>query len=64
MHFMIFKSDKNNQWYWSLNADNQKVVATSPGGYINKQGALHGIALVQANAPSASVYDKSQKAWL
>lgn len=28
MYFILFKSEKNSQWYWNLNADNHKVLAT------------------------------------
>ena len=64
MYFILFKSDKNSQWYWNLNADNHRVIASGAEGYINKQDALHGIQLVQANAAAAPVYDASQKTWL
>lgn len=64
MYFILFKSDKNNQWYWNLNASNHKIIATGAEGYINKQDAIHGINLVKANAATCSVYDKSQEAWI
>ena len=64
MYFILFKSDKNSQRYWNLNADNHKIIATGAEGYINKQDAIHGINLVKGNAGLAKVYDKSQEKWL
>jgi uncharacterized protein len=64
VYFILFKSDKNNQWYWNLNANNNKIIATGAEGYINKQDALNGISLIRTNAAVAKVYDKSQEKWL
>lgn len=64
MYFILFKSDKNNQWYWNLNSDNNQVIATGGEGYVNKQDAIHGLDLVKANAGKAKTYDKSKEAWL
>ena len=64
MYFILFKSDKNNQWYWNLNAANHKVIATGAEGYINKQDAINGINLVKANAATVKVYDKSVDKWM
>ncbi len=64
MYFILYKSEKNSEWYWNLNADNHKVIATGAEGYKNKQDAIHGINLVKANAPTAATYDKSQEKWL
>lgn len=64
MYFVLFKSSANQQWYWNLNAGNHQVIATGAEGYVNKQDALNGIRLVQSNAPSSGVYDKSQEKWL
>jgi uncharacterized protein YegP (UPF0339 family) len=61
MYFILYRSEKNSQWYWNLNSDNHKVIATGAEGYVNKQDALHGINLVKTNAASAMVYDKSQE---
>jgi uncharacterized protein YegP (UPF0339 family) len=64
MYFILFKSDKNNQWYWNLNAENHKIIATGGEGYANKQDAIHGINLVKKNAADSGVYDKSQEKWV
>lgn len=64
MYFILFKSDKNNQWYWNLNAANNQVIATGGEGYVNKQDAIHGINLVKGAAATAKTYDKSQEKWL
>lgn len=64
MYFILFKSENNSQWYWNLNSDNHKIIATGAEGYINKQDAIHGINLVKTNAASSKVFDKSQEKWL
>jgi uncharacterized protein YegP (UPF0339 family) len=64
MYFILFKSDKNNQWYWNFNSDNHKIIATGGEGYFNKQDALNGIELVRQNASKSNIYDKSQDKWL
>jgi uncharacterized protein YegP (UPF0339 family) len=64
MYFILYKSEKNDQWYWNLNADNHKVIATGGEGYVNKQDAVKGLNLVKDNAADAKVYDKSQEKWL
>lgn len=64
MYFIIFKSDKNNQWYWNINSENHKIIATGAEGYVNKQDALHGINLVKNNASKAPIFDKSQEKWI
>ncbi len=46
MYFSIYKSEKNNQFYWTLFADNNNVIATGGEGYVNKQDAYHGVKLV------------------
>ena len=64
MYFILFKSDKNNQWYWNLNADNNAIIATGGEGYINKHDAIIGVNLVKANASTSKTYDKSEEKWL
>ena len=64
MYFILFKSENNNQWYWHLRADNHQIIASGAEGYVSKQGATDGIALVKKNAATARVYDDSQKKWL
>jgi uncharacterized protein YegP (UPF0339 family) len=64
MYFSIYKSEKNNQFYWTLFADNNNVIATGGEGYVNKQDAYHGVKLVKNNAFSSKVYDKSREEWI
>ncbi|WP_072766944.1 YegP family protein [Nitrosospira sp. Nsp11] len=64
MYFYLFKSDKNSQWYWRLNADNHKTIADGSEGYHNKQDALHGINLVKSLASTSPILDSSLKSWV
>ncbi|MFW6225899.1 MAG: YegP family protein [bacterium] len=58
--FEIFKSKE--QWYFRLKAGNGEIIASSEG-YNTKQGAMKGVASVQANASKADiiVIDKTEK---
>lgn len=51
--------DKANQYRWRLRADNNKIVADSAEGYINKNDCLAGIAIVKKEAPSAPIKDET-----
>jgi uncharacterized protein YegP (UPF0339 family) len=53
--FEVFKSEKNDDWYWHLRADNNRIIATGGEGYKNKNDCLHGIELVKELAPTAPV---------
>ena len=64
MHFILYKSTSNNQWYWQFRADNHEPIADGAEGYINKQDALNGINRVRANAASSPIWDDSQKKYL
>lgn len=54
MQFDVFK-DKAGEWRWNLKADNNKIIADSGEGYVNKQDCLAGIELVKGGAIAASV---------
>lgn len=47
--FKLFRSTKNNQYYWNFKAPNGERVAHSEG-YVQRQGALNGITSVKRNA--------------
>jgi uncharacterized protein YegP (UPF0339 family) len=64
MYFILFRSEKNNQWYWSLNADNHETIADGAEGYATRSTALHGISLVKENARSSKIFDESQDIWI
>lgn len=50
MRFVVYR-DNAGQWRWRLLVANNKVIADSGEGYVNKSDCLHGIALVRsANA--------------
>ena len=62
-YFYLFQSDKNKQWYFSLNSTNHQTVAQSEG-YINKADALSTIRAIKANAGSAVILDASIKRYV
>ena len=52
--FKIMKSKNGRQWYWNLQAENGKVIATSEM-YESKQAAKNGIKSVRRVAPIANI---------
>lgn len=52
MHFELWQSDQDQQWYWHLRAANGEIIAPSQG-YTHRADAEHCINLVRscANAP-------------
>ncbi len=57
MKFEIFQSEKNQNFYFRLKADNGKIVLSSEG-YSNKANCQKGVASVQQNAGDDAKYDK------
>lgn len=56
MRYVMYK-DNAGQWRWTLWTVNNKRIADSGEGYINKQDCLNGINLVKgsSNAPVQEV---------
>lgn len=52
--FELYK-DKSGEWRWRLRASNNRIIADSGEGYVNKEDAKHGIDLVKGEAPDAPV---------
>lgn len=52
--FVIWKSDRDGQFYFTLRAENGERIATSEG-YTSKQSAENGIAAVKRCASIAGV---------
>lgn len=63
MYFYLYQ-DKQGQWRRNLRSANHQIICDSAEGCTQKQGAMHGIALVKAGAASAKTYDESTKIWL
>jgi uncharacterized protein YegP (UPF0339 family) len=57
MFFSLYR-DRANEWRWTLYAANNKKVADSGEGYVNKNDALHGIGLVMSTNSQTPVYEK------
>jgi uncharacterized protein len=55
--YYLFKSDKNDQFYFRLQAGNGEPVLNSEG-YVNKRGAENGISSVKTNCSIDSRYDR------
>jgi uncharacterized protein YegP (UPF0339 family) len=51
------RKDSRGEYYWTLQAENNKTLAKSSESYTSRSGCLHGIALVKKIAPSAPVWD-------
>ena len=61
MKFEIFKSDKNEKFYFRLKAKNGQIILSSQG-YADKSGAKKGIASVQKNATDDNCYESKEAA--
>lgn len=48
MWFHLYR-DANNQWRWTLFAANNRKIANSGEGYLNKADCVHAINLVAAS---------------
>ena len=59
MKFEIFKSEKNNKFYFRLKAKNGQVILQSQG-YADKSGCKNGIASVQKNASDDKCYERKE----
>ena len=57
--FEIYKSEKNEKFYFRLKAKNGQVILTSQG-YANKAGAKNGVESVKKNAPDDSKYERKE----
>lgn len=55
--FNLFRSPKDEQFYWNLMAPNNKIILQSEG-YKNKQGAENGIESVRENSPIDGRYER------
>lgn len=56
--FEIFKSVRNNQFYFHLKATGNNEVVLSSEGYIFKDGCKNGIQSVKTNASFASRFER------
>ncbi len=56
--FELYK-DRIDEYRWKFRADNNKIIADSSEGYINKSDCKHGIELVKQQAPDAEIVDKT-----
>ena len=54
--FEIWKSSKNQKWYFHLRAANDQVICSSQG-YTTKQNCVKGIESVKKNSPKAEVFE-------
>ena len=54
--FKILKNE-NGEYYWHLQAANNRIVAWSGQTYTSKQWCLQGLEWIRANAYSIPVYD-------
>lgn len=59
MKFEIFKSDKNEKFYFRLKAKNGQVILSSQG-YANKAGAKKGVESVMKNCVNDDLYDRKE----
>lgn len=59
--FTLYK-DRAGEWRWTLSAANNRHVAASGEGYVNRSDCIDAVRLVKRDAPSAPVHDVSSGA--
>lgn len=57
MYFALYR-DIALQWRWTLYAANNRKIADSGEGYLNKDDALHGIGLVMGTSRNTPIYER------
>ncbi len=58
-YFKLYKSEKNDEYYFSLNAGNHETILSSQG-YSSKSGAENGIESVRKNAGSDAGFERKE----
>ena len=56
--FQLYK-DKSGEYRWRFLADNNRIIADSSEGYVNKADCRHGIELVKSQSPGAEIEDQT-----
>jgi len=59
--FELFKSEKNEKYYWNLKAGNGQIILSSQG-YADKAGATNGIDSVKKNCSDANCFETKETA--
>lgn len=55
MKFVIYQSEKDQQWYWKLLAANGKTIADGCEGYVSKGNCRKAVIRVQSKAAGAVI---------
>ena len=58
MYFDIYKSSKNDQYWWVAKGENNKTLCASEL-MISKQSCINGIKVIKEGASTANVYDET-----
>ena len=57
MFFVLYR-DTASQWRWTLYGANNRKIADSGEGYLDKADAQHGIDLVKSTHQNSPVYER------
>lgn len=55
MYFTVYP-DPQGFWRWNLKAANNRIIADSGEGYVNRADCINGVALVMATNVSTPIY--------
>ena len=58
MYFDIYKSSKNNQYWWVAKGENHETLCASEL-MTSKQSCISGIKVIKKGASTANVYDET-----
>jgi uncharacterized protein YegP (UPF0339 family) len=57
MYFVVYK-DQAGGWRWTLYAANNRKIADSGEGYVEKSGAMWGIGLVRDTGAATPIHER------
>lgn len=61
LYFFIYRGRGTRNWYWRLKAANNRIIADSGEGYVNKGDCVSIVATLQAQVEFAKVkYSKAK----
>lgn len=64
MKFELWKSNKDQNWYWRFIASNNREIFRSSEGYVNRADAVNGIALAKGSATAVVFVQQPDGTWV
>jgi uncharacterized protein YegP (UPF0339 family) len=62
MQYQLWKSDKDDNWYWRFVTNGREIFRGSEG-YVNKAGAIHSMDIAAASFESPKLEQRDDGKW-